>query len=455
MGSFERILSINFTTIIDISLYNKLNIKFIRFQDVTPQTIAEKILSAHSVDSRQVYAGDRVDVNPSGILSNEMLPMVSIAKFMHTGSKHVHDIFKRNTLVILDHGGFGTTDKMIDLHQLTLNFAKQHGIRVEPAGAGISHVVFHEKGMVKSGDLILGTDSHTVTHGGFNAFAKGIGGSDLVELMVKGSTWLDVPETIRVNVTGKLNKGVYSKDLLLTMLGENSTEWGTDRCFEFVGEGILDLSLEARLTMSNMAVEMGGVAGIMPHDDKLQRYLETRPLRGQPKPTASDNGATFYQEYEINASEVVPVVACPPSPDNVKPVSEVGDVELDQVFIGSCTNARIEDLEIMAKIMKGKKVSTQTIVIPGSSAVALQAAKRGYVEIFMEAGAYWSYSTCGACYGGSLGRVGPGMTALSTTNRNFIGRMGGDSTSKTYLGSPATAAASAIAGRIVSPEELI
>jgi len=421
---------------------------------VSPQTIAEKILSAHSVDKRKVFAGDRVDVSPSGILSNEMLPMVAIAKFMQTGSKHVNDIFKQNALVILDHGGFGTTDKMIDLHQLTLNFAKEHNISIEPAGSGISHVVFHEKGYVKSGDLILGSDSHTVTHGGFNAFAKGIGGSDLVELMVKGSTWLDVPETIQVNVDGRLSDGVYYKDLLLTMLGEKSTEWGTDRCFEFTGEGILDLSLEARLTMSNMAVEMGGVAGIMPHDQKLDAYLSTRPLRGKPRPTVSDDGASYHEQYHIDGSEVVPVVAAPPSPDNVKPVSEVGDVELDQVFIGSCTNARIEDLEIMAKIMKGRKVATSTIVIPGSSSVALEAAKRGYVEIFMEAGAYWSYSTCGACYGGSLGRVGPGMVALSTTNRNFIGRMGGDKTSKTYLSSPATAAASAIAGRIVSPEDL-
>ncbi len=414
------------------------------------QTIAEKILSTHSIDQRMVYAGDRVDVRPASILTNEMLPMVAIPKFIQTGAKQVHPHFVENSLAILDHGGFGTTDKMIQLHQVAKHFAKKYGIRLAPAGAGISHVVFHEEGMVQSGDLILGSDSHTVTHGAFNAFAKGIGGSDLVELMVKGTTWLDVPETISIHVTGKLRKGVYSKDLLLTMLGEKSTQWGTDRCFEYSGEGILDLSLEARMTMSNMAVEMGGVAGIMPNDEKLEAYLKTVPVRRPPNPVSPDPDAEYYEKYEIDASEVVPSVACPHSPDNVKPVEEVGDVPLDQVFIGSCTNARIEDLEIVANILKGKKVSVETLIIPGSSAVALEAVRRGYVQIFMEAGATWAYSTCGACYGGTLGRVGPGMTALSTTNRNFIGRMGGDETSKTYLASPATAAASAIAGKIVT-----
>ncbi len=414
------------------------------------QTIAEKILSAHSIDRETVYAGDRVDVRPASILTNEMLPMVAIPKFLSTGAKRVNQHFAENTLAILDHGGFGTTDKMINLHLVAKHFAKQFNIDLAPAGAGISHVVFHERGMVQSGDLVLGSDSHTVSHGAFNAFAKGIGGSDLVELMVKGTTWLDVPETISIHVSNKLREGVYSKDLLLTMLGEKSTEWGTDRCFEYSGDGILDLSIEARLTMSNMAVEMGGVAGIMPYDEKLKKYLNTVPVRRPPRPTLPDDDASYHEKYEIDASQVVPVVACPHSPDNVKPVEEVGEVELDQVFIGSCTNARIEDLEVVAKILKGKKVSVETLIIPGSASVGLEAVKRGYVEIFMEAGATWAYSTCGACYGGTLGRVGPGMTAISTTNRNFIGRMGGDKTSKTYLASPATAAASAIAGKIVT-----
>lgn len=417
---------------------------------MSDQTVAEKILSNHSVDGLKVYGGDRVDVKPASILSNEMLPMVAIAKFLMTGAKKVNPHFVDNTLVVLDHGGFGTTDRMIDLHQLTKNFAKENNLRVDPAGAGISHVVFHEKGMVQTGDLVLGSDSHTVTHGAFNAFAKGIGGSDLVELMVKGTTWLDVPETISINVSGELRAGVYSKDLLLTMLGEKTTQWGTDRCFEYSGEGIHALSLEARLTMSNMAVEMGGVAGIMPNDEKVEKYLETVPTFRPPNPIIPDSDANYHEKYHIDASQVVPAVARPHSPDNVVPVEEVGNIDLDQVFIGSCTNARIEDLEIVAKLMKGKKVKTETIVIPGSAQVGLEAAKRGLVEIFMEAGAYWSYSTCGACYGGSLGRVGPGMTALSTTNRNFIGRMGGDETSQTYLASPATAAASALEGRIVT-----
>lgn len=418
------------------------------------QTISEKILSKQSVDDRSVFAGDRVDVKPNTVLSNEMLPMVSMAKFFETGAKKINSNIAKNMLIVLDHGGWGTTDRMVDFHQMTRNFAKQHNLNLDDAGSGISHVVFHEQGFAKPGMLILGTDSHTVTHGAFNAFAKGIGGSDLVELMVKGTTWLDVPETNLIEVNGKLPRNVYSKDLLLTVNGIKKMTWATDKAIEWTGSTIHDLSMEARLTMSNMAIEQGGVAGIMPYDKKTEEYLVNVSKERKSKPVTADEDANYNERFELDANELVPVVAAPHSPDNVKPISEIGDVELDQVFIGSCTNARIEDLEIMAKIFKGNKVKTRTIVIPGSSAVGLEAAKRGYVQIFMEAGANWSYSTCGACYGGSLGRIGPGMTALSTTNRNFIGRMGGDKTSKTYLGSPATAAASSIAGKIISADQL-
>ncbi|MCE7733880.1 MAG: homoaconitate hydratase family protein [Candidatus Heimdallarchaeota archaeon] len=419
------------------------------------QTISEKILTRQSVEGKKVYAGDRVDVIPNTVLSNEMLSMLGITKFHQTGAKRVNRYIAENMLVILDHGGIGTTNKMVDLHQLTRNFCRDQGINLKDAGAGISHVVFHEDGFVKPGYLVLGTDSHTVTHGAFNSFAKGIGGSDLVELMVKGTTWLDVPKTNVVKVEGKMPEHVYSKDLLLSVNGEKKMTWATDRAIEWTGNTIHDLSMEARLTMSNMAIEQGGVAGIMPYDTKTKEYLANVPGNRESMPVEPDKGVEYADVFEIDASQLEPVVAAPHSPDNVKTVSEVGEIELDQVFIGSCTNARIEDLEIMAKIFKGKKVKTRTLVIPGSSAVGLEAAKRGYVEIFMEAGATWAYSTCGACYGGSLGRLGPGMKALSTTNRNFIGRMGGDKTTQVYLGSPATAAVSAIAGKIVDPRTFI
>lgn len=417
---------------------------------MSAQTISEKILSRQSVDEKDVFSGDRVDIIPNSILSNEMLPMVSMPKFYQTGAKRVNAEIAENMLIILDHGGFGTTDNMVNFHEMTRRFAKEQKLNLDDAGSGISHVVFHEKGYAQPGYLILGTDSHTVTHGAFNAFAKGIGGSDLVELLVKGTTWLDVPATNKVTVEGILPSGVYSKDLLLHVNGEKKMTWSTDRAIEWHGSGIHNLSIEARLTMSNMAIEQGGVAGIMPFDDKTQDYLAKVPGGMIGKPVIADDEAYYAEDFMVDATELEPMVAAPHSPDNVHPVSEIGDVELDQVFIGSCTNARIEDLEIMARIMKGKQVKARTIIIPGSSAVGLEAAKRGYVEIFMEAGARWAYSTCGACYGGSLGRVGPGMTALSTTNRNFIGRMGGDDTSQVYLSSPATAAASAIAGKIVA-----
>lgn len=418
------------------------------------QTISEKILTRQSVEEKKVYAGDRVDVTPNSVLSNEMLPMVSMAKFYQTGAKRVARNIADNMYVITDHGGWATTDKMVNFHELTRKFCQDQGIKLADAGDGISHVVFHEDGYVKPGYLVLGTDSHTVTHGAFNSFAKGIGGSDLVELMVKGTTWLDVPATNLVKVEGKLPEHVYSKDLLLTVNGEKKMTWATDRAIEWNGSTIHDLSMEARLTMSNMAIEQGGVAGIMPYDDKTKAYLANVPGDRESMPVEPDAEAEYAETFEIDASELEPVVAAPHSPDNVKTVRDVAGLELDQVFIGSCTNARIEDLEIMAKIFKGQKVKTRTLVIPGSSAVGLEAAKRGYVEIFMEAGATWAYSTCGACYGGSLGRIGPGMTALSTTNRNFIGRMGGDATSQVYLGSPATAAVSAITGKITHPADL-
>lgn len=415
------------------------------------QTISEQILSNHSVDNLIAYSGDRIDVKPSTVLSNEMLPMISIAKFFQTGAKSVNAEIAKNMLVILDHGGFGVTDKYIDIHELARKFSRDNNIRIMDAGTGISHVVFPELGYAQPGYLILGTDSHTVNHGAFNAYAQGIGASDLVELMVKGYTWLTVPETNLIKVDGKLPANVYSKDLILTVNGEKKMDWSTDRAIEWQGTTINDLSMEARMTISNMAVEQGAVAGIMPYDHKVESYVDSTPRKNQSQPIIADKNAQYSEIFEFDASVLTPVVALPHSPDHVKPISELGDIELDQIFLGSCTNSRIEDLAIIAKILKNNEVKVRTLIIPGSASVGLEAVKRGYVEIFMKAGAIWSYSTCGACFGGTLGRVGPGMTALSTSNRNFIGRMGGDETSKVYLGSPATAALSAITGIITTP----
>ncbi len=414
------------------------------------QTISEKILSNHSVENLIAYSGDRIDVKPSTVLSNEMLPMISIAKFLQTGAKYVKSDIAENMLVILDHGGFGVTDKYIDIHELARRFTRDHNIKLMDTGAGISHVVFPELGYAQPGYLILGTDSHTVNHGAFNAYAQGIGASDLVELMIKGYTWLAVPDTNLIRVNGKLPANVYSKDLILTINGEKKMDWSTDKAIEWQGSTISDFSLEARMTISNMAVEQGAVAGIMPFDNKVENYINSTPMKNQSRPVFPDKDANYSEIFDFDASTLSPVVAIPHSPDNVKPVSELGSVELDQIFMGSCTNSRIEDLEIIARILKNNRVKVRTLIIPGSASVALEAVKRGYVEIFMQAGAIWSYSTCGACFGGTLGRVGPEMTALSTSNRNFIGRMGGDDTSKVYLGSPATAAQSAITGVITS-----
>lgn len=419
--------------------------------DKKGQTISEKILSNQSIEKLIAYSGDIIDVKPNTVLSNEMLPMISIAKFLQTGAKSVNPDIAKNMLVILDHGGFGVTDNYIDIHEMARRFTREHDIKLMDAGSGISHVVFHELGYAQPGHLILGTDSHTVNHGAFNAYAQGIGASDLVELMVKGYTWLTVPETNLIKVEGMLPANVYSKDLILSVNGEKKMDWSTDKAIEWVGSTISDFSLESRMTISNMAVEQGAVAGIMPYDIKVGNYINSTPRKNQSKPIKSDEDAQYHETFEFDASTLTPVVAVPHSPDNVKPISEIGDIELDQIFMGSCTNSRIEDLEIIARILKNNQVKVRTLIIPGSASVALEAVKRGYVETFMKSGAIWSYSTCGACFGGTLGRVGTGMTALSTSNRNFIGRMGGDEKSKVYLGSPATAAQSAIVGVITSP----
>ncbi|MCY3410941.1 MAG: 3-isopropylmalate dehydratase large subunit [Candidatus Heimdallarchaeota archaeon] len=413
------------------------------------QTISEKILSRQSIEQVKVEAGDRVDIKPNTVLTNEMLSMLGISKFYQTGAKKVNPDIAANVLTILDHGGFGTTEKYVDLHQATREFSKQHQLKLMDVGSGISHIVYHEMGYARPGYLILGTDSHTCTHGAFNAFAKGIGASDLVELLVKGTTWLDVPHTYKINLTGTLRSHVYSKDIILAINGLKKMNWATDRAIEWTGSTIADLSIESRLTMTNMAVEQGAVTGIMPYDNKTKNYLQNLPVLPE-YPVKADSEAFYEQELDFEVTELEPMVAAPHSPDNVSPVSEIGVVELDQVFIGSCTNARIEDLEVVARILKGKKVKTRTIIIPGSHQVGLEAARRGFVEIFLEAGATFAYSTCGACFGGSLGRIGPGDTVISTTNRNFIGRMGGDESSKVYLSSPGTAASSAVAGIISS-----
>jgi 3-isopropylmalate/(R)-2-methylmalate dehydratase large subunit len=336
------------------------------------------------------------------------------------------------------------------------NFARDHGIKnyFEQGQAGIEHVIIPEKGLAVPGDLIIGADSHTCTYGALGAFSAGVGSTDLGVIMATGQTWLKVPECIKVVYKGERQPWVEGKDLILYTIGQLGVEGATYRTLEFTGDAVRDLSMAQRLTMANMAVEAGAKNGIFIPDDITRSYLKGRTDR-EGVYLQSDSSANYERTIVINISEISPQVAMPSSPDNVRPVSEVEDVAIDQVFIGSCTNGRLEDLRTSADILRGRSVAygVRLIVIPGSPFIYKEAVKEGLIEAFLDAGAVIGPPCCGPCLGGHMGILAEGERAVSTTNRNFVGRMGHPE-SEVYLASPAVSAASAVLGRIGSPEEI-
>jgi 3-isopropylmalate/(R)-2-methylmalate dehydratase large subunit len=319
---------------------------------------------------------------------------------------------------------------------------------------GIEHVLLPEKGIVLPGDVVVGADSHTCTYGAIGAFATGMGSTDIAMAMATGDVWMKVPQTIKFNFYGQLKKWVSGKDLILYTIGQIGVDGALYASMEFAGEAIDNLSMSGRFTMANMAIEAGGKAGLFKVDEKTLDYVNPRAKR-KFAVYAPDEGADYAQVFNWDASKIEPQVAAPHLPSNTKPVSAFNKVEIDQSVIGSCTNGRLEDLQIAAQILKGKKVNSRVrcIVIPGTQEVYLEAMKEGLLEIFVKAGAAVSTPTCGPCLGGYMGVLAAGEKSISTTNRNFVGRMGSPK-SEVYLANPAVAAASAIAGRIVSPEDI-
>jgi len=400
-----------------------------------------------------VKAGERVEFTPDQIYLNEMLAAVVLPKLNEIGADSLHpSIVKDSIKCFMDHGGIGATPAYIELHQTIRTFCKQNKLTYFEPGTGIGHIVMAELGVISPGDIIMGTDSHTTTHGGLHTFAQGIGGSDLLELLVTGKTWLTIPSSIKFTLTGDLKGHASAKDVSLAILRDHGLSYAVGDSIEFSCQE--NFPIASRQTMANMAAELGAVTGIFPFDNKLNEFCESIQLQRKSRPVTAGEDVQYKKEGSLDLSTVTPLVAKPHQPNNVVPATELTDIIPDQIYIGSCTNSRIEDLRVVGSILKDKAVKIPTLISPGSVNVQKQAEDEGLLKIFIGAGCILIYPGCNACFGGPVGLLGKGMIGLSTTNRNFSGRMGGDHTTKVYLGSPATAAASALSGRIASPEEI-
>ena len=416
--------------------------------------ITEKILAKASA-KKAVHPGEIVDANVDMVMVHDLTGPLAVEAFKKIGVQKVWN--NKKVVVILDHQVPAESVKAAELHKTMRQFAKDQNLQIYDVGkGGICHQVMPEKGHVTPGAVIVGADSHTCTYGAFGAFATGIGSTEAAAVFATGKIWFKVPPTIKVNVKGKFQKYVTPKDLILNIIGNLTIAGATYKAAEFTGPTITAMSMAGRMTMCNMAVEMGAKNGIIAPDETTQEFLAGR-IKKMPdfKALQSDKDAEYERTAEFDVTKMEPQVACPSSVDNVKPVSEVGNVPVEQAFIGSCTNGRLEDLRLAAQVMKGKHVKdgVRALVIPASQEVWKQANQEGLLQIFTDAGAIVCGSACGPCLGGHIGLLAAGETCVATSNRNFIGRMG-STQAKVYLASPATVAASAIKGKITSPMEV-
>ncbi len=418
------------------------------------RTIVEKILAAHT-DRKNFKVGEILNVRVDFVFGNDVTAPLAIKDFQNSGAKHVFDSDRIG--LIPDHFAPNKDIKSAEQCKILRDFSREEKIKhyFEVGKMGIEHALLPEQGLILPGDVVVGADSHTPTSGALGAFATGVGSTDLGAIITLGEMWLKVPETIKFIYRGKLNKWVSGKDLILYTIGKIGVDGATYKVMEFCGEAIENLSMDNRFTMCNMAIEAGAKSGIIEPDKITLDYIKNRAKRPY-KFYQSDSDAIYEKIIEYDVSEIEPQVAFPHLPENTRGISQVGDIKIDQAVIGSCTNGRIEDLRIAAKILKGKQVypGVRLIIIPGTQDIYLQAVREGLVEIFISAGAAFSTPTCGPCIGGHMGVLAEGERAISTTNRNFVGRMGHPK-SEVYLSSPAVAAASAIIGKIANPEEVI
>lgn len=417
-------------------------------------TMTQKILAKHA-GLNEVKAGQLINCKLDMVLGNDVTSPVAINEFEKNGFTSVFD--KTKISMVMDHFTPNKDIKSATLTQQTRNFANKYDILnfYDVGNMGIEHALLPEKGIVASGECIIGADSHTCTYGALGAFSTGVGSTDMACGMATGQAWFKVPSAIKFNLTGKLNKWVSGKDVILHIIGMIGVDGALYKSMEFVGDGVHNLSMDDRFSMANMAIEAGAKNGIFIVDDKTIEYQKDRVNR-EYTIYEPDEDAIYDETYDIDLSTIKSTVAFPHLPENTKTIDEVGDIKIDQVVIGSCTNGRYEDLKTAYEIIKGKKVAkgVRCIIIPATQKVYLQALKEGFIEAFVEAGCVVSTPTCGPCLGGHMGILAKGERAVSTTNRNFVGRMG-HVESEVYLSSPAIAAASAITGKISDVSEVM
>ena len=419
-----------------------------------PMTMTEKIL-AHAAGLESVHPGQLIMADLDMVLGNDITSPVAIKEFPSFGKEHVFD--KDKIALVPDHFTPNKDIKAAEQCACVRAFAKSEKITnyFEAGRVGIEHALLPEKGLVTAGDTVIGADSHTCTYGALGAFSTGVGSTDMSAGMAIGKSWFRVPETILFRLSGKLGKHVSGKDLILTIIGMIGVDGARYQAMEFGGDGYHSLTMDDRFTIANMAIEAGAKNGIFPVDDLTLSYLKEHNAKA-PKIFTSDSDANYARVIDIDLCSIVPTVSYPHLPENTHPAKEGKDIRIDQVVIGSCTNGRLSDLEKAAAVLKGHKVadSVRCIVIPATQQIWLDAMHEGLFDIFVEAGCVVSTPTCGPCLGGYMGILSEGEKCVSTTNRNFVGRMG-HVKSEVYLASPETAAASAITGHITDPEEIV
>ncbi len=416
-------------------------------------TMTQKILAAHAgLDS--VKAGQLIEAKLDLVLGNDITSPVAIKEFARFNCGKVFD--RDKIALVPDHFTPNKDIKAAEQCKMIREFACKMDITnyFEIGEVGIEHALLPEKGLVVAGDAVIGADSHTCTYGALGAFSTGVGSTDMAAAMATGKAWFKVPSALKFNLTGRLNGYASGKDVILHIIGMIGVDGALYKSMEFTGDGLKNLSMDDRLCMANMAIEAGGKNGIFDVDDRTVEYIKQHSKKPY-KIYKADADAEYEKVYDIDLSKIRPTVAFPHLPDNTRTIDEAGDVKIDQVVIGSCTNGRIEDLRAAAAILKDRHVKkgVRCIVIPGTQKIYLQAIHEGLVDIFVNAGAIFSMPTCGPCLGGHMGILAKGERAVSTTNRNFVGRMGHPE-SEVYLASPAVAAASAVAGKIQNPETL-
>ncbi len=417
-------------------------------------TMTEKILAKHA-GRDSVSAGDLLVSQVDMVLANDITGPPAITEFEKIG----RPVFDKNKIALVpDHFSPCKDIKSATMCKRMRDFARKHEIKnyFEVGRMGIEHALLPDQGLAAPGEIIIGADSHTCTYGALNALSTGMGQTDIGAAMASGTTWFKVPQAIKVNLVGKLPRFVRGKDIILTLIGMIGVDGARYQSLEFCGEGVAELTMADRFTICNMAIEAGAKNGIFPVDEKTIAYLDGRVTDRTWEAVTADDDAEYSQEITMELDKLVPVVAYPHLPENTHPAAEGGSIKIDQVVVGSCTNGRLEDLAQAAEILKGRKVcdSVRMIIIPATQEIYKEAMRLGYVDIFIDAGAAVSTPTCGPCLGGYMGILAAGERAVSTTNRNFRGRMG-HVDSEVYLASPYTAAASAVTGYITSPEEVM